>query len=128
MSLLAANPSDCHHLSPCHVERAIAGLFSRHDGGELDRSCGGHADLNRTAIRAAFRCQCADENLALARVCRYGSRLLLGPSFGAFPGPGGTRSCASHSVHPFGGPVPSKTSFETTTKNARQTSFGPLPG
>jgi len=98
MSLLAANPADCHHLSSCLVERAIAGLSARHDGGDLHRSCGGHADLNRTAIRANFRSQYADENLALARVCRYGSRHLLGPSFGAFPGPGGTRPCASHSA------------------------------
>src|SRR5713101_2548369 len=116
MSFLAANPADFHHLSPCLVERAIAGLSSRNNGGELRPSCGGHADSNHTAIAANFRSQCADENFALARVCRYVSRLLLGHSFGAFPAPGDTRSSASH-LAPFGVSVPPKTSLRTMAKN-----------
>ena len=84
------------------------------------------ASSNRTAIAVNFRSQCADDNFALERVCRYVSRLLLGHSFGAFPAPGGTRSSASHS-RPFGVSVPPKTSLRTTAKNAAQTSFGPLP-
>jgi single-strand DNA-binding protein len=96
MSFLAANPADSHHLSPCLVERAIAGRSSRNDGGELHPSCTGLAGSNHTAIAANFRSQCADDNFALARVCRYVSRLLLGHSFGAFPSPGGTWSFASH--------------------------------
>ncbi len=95
MSFRAANPADFPHLSPCLVERAIAGISSRNHGGEPHPSCDGHANSNRTAIAANFRSQCADENFALGRVCRYVSRLLLGHSFGAFPAPGGTRSSAS---------------------------------
>ena len=35
MSFLAANPAGFPYLSPCLVERAIAGLPTRNDGGEL---------------------------------------------------------------------------------------------
>ena len=98
MSFLAANPAGFSHLSPCLVERAIAGLSTRNDGGELRPSYGGHACSNRTAITAGFRSQRTDDNFALARVCRYVSRLLLGHRFGVFPAPGGTRSSASHSA------------------------------
>jgi hypothetical protein len=96
MSFLTVNPANFHHLSPCLVERAIAGLSSRNDGGELRPSYGGPCRSNRTPIVVNFRSQCADDNFALARVCRYVSRLLLGHSFGAFPAPFGTRSSASH--------------------------------
>jgi hypothetical protein len=96
MSFLAANPAGFSQLSPCLVARAIADLSTRNDGGELRPSCGGHACSNRTAITVAFRSQHTDGNSALARVCRYVSRLLLGHRFGVFPAPGGTRSSASH--------------------------------
>src|SRR5260370_38961280 len=95
MSLLPANSAGFPHLSPCLVERAIVGISTRNNGGELRPSCGGHACSYRTAITASFRGQGADENFALARVCRYVSRLLLGHRFGAFPAPRGTRSSAS---------------------------------
>src|SRR5229473_7259470 len=98
MSFLAANPAGFSHLSPCLVEPAIAALSTRNDGGELRPSCGGHARSYRTAITASFHSQDADENFALARVCRYVSRLLLGHRFGVFPAPGGTRSSASPSA------------------------------
>jgi hypothetical protein len=98
MSLLPANSAGFPHQSPCLVERAIAGLSTRNHGGELRPSCGGHACSYRTAITASFRSQDADENFALARVCRYVSRLLLGHRFGVFPAPGGTRSSASPSA------------------------------
>jgi hypothetical protein len=98
MSFLAANPASFSHLSPRPVELANAGLLTRNDGGELRPSYGGHASSNRNAIAASFFRQDADENFALARVCRYVSRLWLGHSFGAFPAPGGTRSSASRSA------------------------------
>ena len=99
MSFLAANPTDFPHLSPCLVERANAGLPTRNDGDEWHPSYGGHARSNSTAITWDFRSQCADDNFALERICRYVSRLMLGHRFGAFPAPGGTRSSASR-FHP----------------------------
>src|ERR1039458_8445744 len=83
MSFLAANPADFPHLSPCLVERANAGLPTRNDGGEWHPSYGGHARSNSTAITWDFRSQCADDNFALERICRYVSRLMLGHRFGA---------------------------------------------
>jgi hypothetical protein len=98
MSFLAANPADFHHLSPRLVEQANNSLPTCNGGGGLHPSYGGTCRSNCTAIAVNFRSQCADENFALERVCRYVSRLLLGHSFGAFPAPGGTRSSASHSA------------------------------
>jgi hypothetical protein len=98
MSFLAANPAGFSHLSLCLVERANAGLSTGNDGGESRPSCGGHGCSYRTAITAGFRSQCTDGNFALARVCRYVSRLMLGHRFGVFPAPGGARSSASHSA------------------------------
>jgi hypothetical protein len=95
MSFLAANPAGFPHLSPCPVERVNAGLVTRNGGGGFHPYYGGHAGLNRTAIVVSFRSQSADDNFALARVCRVVSRLMLGHRFGAFPAPGGTRSSAS---------------------------------
>jgi hypothetical protein len=96
MSFLAANPARSFHLSRCLAEQANKSLSTRNYGGQLRPSYGGHTSSNRIAIAVNFRSQCADENFALARVCRFISRLLLGHSFGAFPAPGGTRSSASH--------------------------------
>ena len=96
MSFLAANPADFLHLPHCRVERPNRSLPTCNDGGGSRPSYGGHAGSNRIAIAVNFRSQCADENFALERVCRYVSRLLLGHSFGALPAPGGTQSSASH--------------------------------
>jgi hypothetical protein len=96
MSFHAANPAGFPHLSPCLAEQANHSLPTCNDGGDLRPSNGGHAGSNRAAIAVNFRSQCANDNFALERVCRYISRLLLGHSFGAFPAPGGTRSSASH--------------------------------
>ena len=96
MAFLAANPADFSYLSPCLMEQANQSLSRCNDGGDLRPSYGGHAGSNRAAIAVNFRSQCADDDFALERVCRYISRLLLGHSFGAFPAPGGTRSSASH--------------------------------
>jgi hypothetical protein len=96
MSFHAANPAGFSDLFPCVMKQTNKNFSTGNYGGELRPSCGGHASSNRIAIAVNFRSQCADENFALARVCRYVSRLLLGHSFGAFPAPGGTRSSASH--------------------------------
>ena len=95
MSFHAANPASFSHLSSCAVESANKSLSTRNYGGELRPSSAGHASANRTSVAVNFRSQYADEDFALARVCRYVSRLLLSHSFGAFPAPGGTRSSAS---------------------------------
>ena len=111
MSLHAINPAGFFHLSSCLVEQANQSLSTCNYGGELRPSCGGPSRSNRTAIAVNFRSQCADDNFALERVCRYVSRLLLGHSFGAFPAPGGTRSSASHRA-PLRGLGSSQNKFE----------------
>jgi len=111
MSFHAANPAGFHHLSSCLVEQANKSLSTRNYGGDLRPSYGGYAGSNRAAIAVNFRSQCADDNFALKRVCRYISRLLLGHSFGAFPAPGGTRSSASHCA-PLRGLGSSQNKFE----------------
>jgi len=98
MSFYAANPASFSYLSSCLLEPANKSLSTRNCGGESRTSYAGHASSNRTAIALNYRSQCADENFALERVCRYVSRLLLSHSFGASPAPGGTRSSASHSA------------------------------
>jgi hypothetical protein len=98
MSFLAANPAGFSQLSPCLVERPIANLSTRNDDGKLLPSSVAQACSNRTAMTAVFRGQHINGNSALARVCRYVSRLMLGHRFGVFPAPGGTRSSASHSA------------------------------
>jgi hypothetical protein len=98
MSFHAANPASFSHVSSCPVQSANKSLSTRNYGDELRPSCGGYASSNLAALAVNFRSQCADDNFALERVCRYVSRLLLGHSFGAFPAPGGTRSSASHSA------------------------------
>ena len=115
MSFLAANPADLPHLSPRLVKQANRSLATCNYGGELRPSDGGHARSNGDAIVATFRSQYADENVALERVCRYVSRLLLGHSFGAFPAPGGTRSSASHFA-PLRGLGSSQNKFENHGK------------
>ena len=126
MSFHAVNPAGFSYLSSCPVELANKSLSTCNYCGELRPSYAGTCRSNRTAIAVNFRSQCVDENFVLACVCRYVSRFLLGHSFGVFPAPSGTRSSASHSA-PLRVSVPPKTSLRTTTRNASQTSFGPLP-
>jgi hypothetical protein len=126
MSFLAANPVSFSHLSPRLAERANAGPSTRNDGSELRPSCGGHACSYRTAITASFRSQDADDNFALARVCRYVSRLLLGHRFGVFPAPGGTRSSASPSA-PLRGLGSSRNKFANHGTKRRATFFRAPP-
>jgi len=126
MSFHAANPASFSYLSSCPVESANKSLSTCNYGGELRPSCGGHASSNRIAIALNFRSECADENFALACVCRYVSRLLLGHSFGAFPAPGGTRSSASHSA-PLRGLGSSQNKFENHGKERLSNFFRAPP-
>ena len=115
MSFHAANPAGFSDLSLYLVEQASKSPSTRNFGGELRPCHGGHPSSNRIAIAVNFRSQCADDNVALERVCRYVSRLLLGHSFGAFPAPGGTRSSASH-LAPLRGLGSSQNKFENHGK------------
>jgi hypothetical protein len=126
MSIYAANPAGLPHVYSCAVEGANKSSLTRNYGGVFRPSCGGHSGSNRTSIALNLPSQCADENFALACVCRCVSRLLLGHSFGAFPAPGGTRSSASHPAL-FGVSVPPETSLRAMAKYDVETSFGPLP-
>ena len=126
MSFLAANPARSFHLSRCLAEQANKSLSTRNYGGELRPSFGETCPSNRTAIAVNFRSQCADDNFALGRVCRYVSRLLLGHSFGAFPAPGGTRSSASHCA-PLWGLGSSQNKFENHGKERLSNFFRAPP-
>ena len=126
MSTFAANPAGLPHVSPCVVERANKILPTRDDGGGSRPLCGGYACSNRAAIAANFLSQRADENLGLAGVCRYVSRLSLGHSFGAFPAPGGTRSSASH-LAPLRGHGSSQNKFEKHGKERPSNFFRAPP-
>jgi hypothetical protein len=126
MSFLAANPAGFSYLSPRLVARAIAGLLTRNNDGEVRPSSGGQACSRRTAMTAGFRSQRTDDNSALARVCRYVSRLMLGHRFGVFPAPGGTRSSASHSA-PLRGLGSSQNKFANRGKKRRANFFRAPP-
>jgi|SRR5712692_6080559 len=126
MSFLATNPAGFSHLSRYLVGQANKTLSTCNYGGELRPSYGGHSRSNRTAIAVNFRSQCADENFALERVCRYVSGLLLGHSFGAFPAPGGARSSASH-LAPLRGLGSSQNKFENRGKERLSNFFRAPP-
>ena len=126
MSFFAANPAGFPHLSPCLVERAIAALSTRNDGGELRPSCDGRSRSNRAAIAVNFGSQCADDNFALGRVCRYVSVFCSVTASGPFRRPAAL-GLLLRIARPYGVSAPPKTSLRTTAKNAAQTSFGPLP-
>jgi hypothetical protein len=126
MSFHAANPADSPHQSPCTAEQANKSLQTCNGGAKLRPSYGGHSRSNRSAIAVNFRSQCADDNFALVRVCRYVSRLLLGHSFGVFPAPGGTRSSASH-LAPLRGLGSSQNKFENHGKERLSNFFRAPP-
>ena len=84
MSISAANPAGLPHVSLSMLERANKSLPRFNGGGELHSSCDGHASSNRAVIAVAFCSQRADDNFALARVCRYVFPPLFGHRFGAF--------------------------------------------
>lgn len=126
MSFHAANPVGFFHLSSCPVESANKNISTPNCAGELRPSYGGSCRSNRTAIAVNFRSQCADDNYALACVCRYVSVFCSVTASGPFRRPAALGLLLRIS-RPFGVSVPPKTSLRTTAKNASQTSFGPLP-
>ena len=126
MSFHAANPAGFSHMCSCPVESANKTLSTRNYVGELRPSYGGNAGSNLASIVVNFRSQCADDNFALERVCRYVSRLLLGHSFGAFPAPGGTRSSASQFT-PLRGLGSSQNKFANHGKGRRANFFRAPP-
>src|ERR1700677_2897782 len=90
MSISAANPAGLPHVSLSMLERANSSLPRFNGGGELHSCCDGHASSNRAVIARAFCSQRADDNFALARVCRYVSRLCSGTASGLFHAPCGS--------------------------------------
>jgi hypothetical protein len=126
MSFDAANPAGFSDLSLCLAEQANKSLSMRNIGGELRPSCGGHASSNRIAIAANFRSQCADDNFALGRVCRYVSVFCSVTASGPSRRPAAL-GLLLRIARPFGVSVLPKTSLRATAKNASQTSFGPPP-
>src|ERR1019366_515683 len=115
MSISAANPAGLPHVSLSMLERANKSLPRFNGGGELHSSCDGHASSNRAVIAVAFCSQRADDNFALARVCRYVSRLCSGTASGLFMRPAAARSSAS-AAPPCGLRFPSKSCSERTPK------------
>ena len=126
MSIYAANPGGLPHVSLRLVELANKSLQPRNGAGERRPFFSGHGCSNRIAIAARFRSQCADENSALERVCRYGFRLCSGTASGLFLRPA-VLGLLLRVPRAFGVTVPSKTSLRITAKKPVQTSFGPLP-
>ena len=95
MSISAANPACLPHVSLCIVGLANGSAPRCNGGGELHLCCDGLSSWERALIAVAFRSQCADENFALERVCRYVSRLCSGTASGLFMRPAAARSSAS---------------------------------
>ena len=126
MSFHAANPARFSYPSSCPVKSANKSLSTCKYGAKLRPSYAGPSRSNRTAIAVNFRSQCADDNLALERLCRYVCHLLLGHSFGALPAPGGTRSSASHSA-PLRGLGSSQNKFENHGKERLSNFFRAPP-
>src|ERR1700722_9519945 len=122
----AAKPASFSHLSPRPVEQANKSLSTRNYGDELRPSYGGLCRSNRTAISVNFRSQCADDNFALGRVCRYVSVFCSVTASGPSRRPAAL-GLLLRITRPFGVSVPPKTSLKTPATNASQTSFGPLP-
>ena len=115
MSISAANPAGLPHVSLSMLERANT-ILPRFNGSRgLHPSCDGHASSNRAVIAVAFHSQCADENFALERVCRFLSRLCSGTASGLFMRPAAARSSAS-AAPPCGLRFPSKSCSERTPK------------
>src|SRR5215469_11761127 len=125
MSISAANSAGLPNVSLCPWARACESFISRNVDNHCCRSFRGDASSSRTAICFGFREPSADENLALKRVCRFVSRLMLGHRFEAIPAPGGTRSSASHYA-PLRGPGSSQNKFAKYSKE-RPASFFRVP-
>src|SRR6202049_1083166 len=119
MSFHAANPAGFSDLSLCLAEQANKSLSTRNIGGELRPSCGGHASSNRIPIAVNFRSQCADENFALACVCRYVSVFCSVTASGPFRRPAAL-GLLLRVARPFGVSVPPKTSLKIGRASCRE--------
>ena len=115
MSISAANPTGLPHVSPGTPPQANKSSPRFNRGSELHPSCEGHASSKRAVIAVAFHRQCADENFALERVCRFVSRLGSGIDSGLFIRPAAVCSSAS-AAPPSGLRLPSKSCSERTPK------------
>ena len=116
MSFHAANPTGFPHLSPCLVEQANKSFSTCNDGGEFCSSCNGVMPTRiGLRLRRTSPANDADENFALARVCRYVSRLCSGTASGLFMRPAAARSSAS-AAPPCGLRFPSKSCSERPPK------------
>ena len=126
MSFHAANPARFSHLSPRPVEQANKTPSDAERGWRIAPFLRRTRPSNRAAIAAHFRSQCADDNFALGRVCRYVSVFCSVTASGPSRRPAAL-GLLLRILRPFGVSVPPKTRLRTTAKNASQTSFGPLP-
>ena len=124
MSIYAANPGGLPHVSLWLVELATKSLQTRNGDGEHRPFFGGHACSNRIAIAARFRSQCADENSALERVCRYVFRLCSGTASGLFLRPAAL-GLLLRVPRAFGVTVPPKTSLRIRAKKLSKLLSGP---
>ena len=115
MPISAANPAGLPHVSPRTLPRANKSFPRFNGGGELHLSCKGHASSKEAVIAVTFHRQCADENFALERVCRFVSRLGSGIDSGLFIRPAAVCSSAS-AAPPSGLRLPSKSCSERTPK------------
>ena len=96
MSISPANSAGLLDVSLCPWAWASQSFIRRNVGNHCRRSFREDASSSRTVIGLEFGEPSTDKKLALKRVCRFVSRLMLGRRFGAIPAPGGTRSSASH--------------------------------
>src|SRR5215469_2257284 len=119
MSISAANSAGLPNVSPYP-------FVSRYVMNHYRLSFRGDANSSRSAICLDFREPSADKNLALKRVWRFVSRLMLGHRSELFRRPTAL-GLLLRIARPFGVPVPPKTCLQNTAKNALQTSFMPLP-
>jgi hypothetical protein len=93
MSFCTDNPADLLHLFPRLGESAREILPTRNDGCGLPPCCAGRACSTQAAIVLNFLTQHADENFALACLCRLRIPPLFGHRVGAF-------SCALRQLAP----------------------------
>src|SRR5580700_9842812 len=124
MSFHAANPARFSHLSLRPVEQANKTPSDAERGWRIAPFLRRTRLSNRAAIAANFLSQCADDNFALGRVCRYVSVFCSVTASGPFRRPAALGLLLRIS-RPFGVSVPPKTSLRSTAKNALKLLSGP---
>jgi hypothetical protein len=126
MSFLAANPADCHQLSPCLVKR-LSRAFRR--ATTVANYTLLAADMPTRITLRLRRTSVANVQM---KTLLWRVSAVMYPVFCSVTASGPFRRPAALGLllripRPFGVSVPPKTSLQTTAKNAAQTSFGPLP-